>query len=82
MNRMTDAGQSSRDPCNLNGVGGSPRRTFNYGSDEATPTLRTSSGINLRRILRVHSWNILSLSENHRLPHLAQQAEDGYSGTF
>ena len=30
-------------------------------------------GLNLGRVLRVDSWNVLSLSEDHRLPHLLDE---------
>ena len=44
MDLMTDAGQSPRDSCNLNGVGGLPRLTFDSGGGrgaaEAAPTRR------------------------------------------
>ena len=30
-------------------------------------------GSNLRRVLRVGSWNVLSLSENHRLPYFSDE---------
>ena len=40
---------------------------------EAAPARQTNSGVNLRRVLRVSSWNILNLSENHRLPHLSDE---------
>ena len=33
MDQMTGAGQSPRDPCNLNGVGGSSRPAFNSRND-------------------------------------------------
>ena len=71
------AGQSLRDPCTLRGVRGPPRSAFNSGGDrgaaEAAPARRTNPGVNLRRVLRVGSWNILSLSEDHRLPHLSDE---------
>ena len=72
MDRMTGAGQSPQNPCNMNGVGGSSRPGFNSGDDggpaEAAPIRRTSSGVSLQRVLRVGSWNILTISEEHRLP--------------
>ena len=37
------------------------------------PARWTAPGVNLRRVLRVGSWNVLSLSENHRLPHLSDE---------
>ena len=77
MDLMMGAGKSSRDICNLNSVGGSPPPAFNSGGDrgaaEAVPTRRTSSGTNLWQVLHVDSWNILSLSEDHRLPHLSDE---------
>ena len=61
----------------LNGVGGSPHLTFNSGGDrgaaETAPARQISSGVNLRQVLRVGSWNILSLSEDHPLPHLLDE---------
>ena len=67
MVQMTGAGQSPREPCNMNGVIGSRRSAFNFRCDEgiaeAAPTRRTSSGVNLWRVLRVGSWNILSPSQ-------------------
>ena len=71
---MTGAGQSLRDPCILR-RGGPPRPTFCFGSDrgaaDVAPARRTRPGVNLRRALRVGTWNILSLSEDHRLPLLS-----------
>ena len=37
------------------------------------PTRWTTPGVNLRRVLCVGSWNVLSLSEDHRLPHLSDE---------
>ena len=37
------------------------------------PTRWTTPGVNLRRVLRVGSWNVLSLSEDHRLAHLSDE---------
>ena len=66
MDLMTGAEQSPWDHCNLNDVGGSPRHNFYSGDDrgaaEAAPTRRTSSDVNLQRVLHVGSWNILTLS--------------------
>ena len=42
------------------------------GADEAR-TRRARPGVNLRRALRVGAWNILSLSDDHRLPHLSDE---------
>ena len=33
----------------------------------------TTPGVNLRRVLHMGSWNVLSLSEDHRLPHLSDE---------
>ena len=30
-------------------------------------------GVNRRRVLRMGSWNVLSLSDNQRLPHLSDE---------
>ncbi|KAG0715672.1 Craniofacial development protein 2 [Chionoecetes opilio] len=68
---MTSAGQSPRESRTLNRVVGAPSPTFSYGGDrggaEAAPALRITPGINLRRVLRVGSWNVLSLSDDRRL---------------
>ena len=37
------------------------------------PTHWTTPGVNLRRVLHVGSWNVLSLSEDHQLPHLLDE---------
>ena len=73
---MTGAGQSLWDLCILNWVGGLIRPTLNSGGDgaaKAAPIRRTSSGVNLRRVLCIGSWNILSLSKNHRISHLSDE---------
>ena len=33
----------------------------------------TIGGLNVRRVLPVGSWNVLSFSEDHRLPHLSDE---------
>ncbi|KAG0720949.1 hypothetical protein GWK47_047408 [Chionoecetes opilio] len=38
------------------------------GGAEAAPARRITPWINFRRALRVGSWNVLSLSDDHRLP--------------
>ncbi|KAG0723422.1 Transposon TX1 uncharacterized protein [Chionoecetes opilio] len=72
---MTSAGQSPRESRTLNQVLGPPSPTFSYGGGrgnaEAAPARRITPGINLRRVLRVGSWNVLSLSDDHRLPLLS-----------
>ncbi|KAG0725429.1 Craniofacial development protein 2 [Chionoecetes opilio] len=72
---MTSAGQSPRESRTLNQVVGPPSPTFSYGGGrggaEAAPARRITPGINLRRVLRVGSWNVLSLSDDHRLPLLS-----------
>ena len=77
MDLMTSAGQSPRDSCNLTGVRGSLRPTFDSSGGrraaEVTPARRTSSDVNLRRDLRVGSWNILTLLEDYGLPHLSNE---------
>merc|ERR1712035_35553 len=40
---------------------------------QVTHTHQATLGVNLRRALRVDTWNILSLSEDHRLPHLSNE---------
>ncbi|MEL6802745.1 MAG: reverse transcriptase domain-containing protein, partial [Bacteroidota bacterium] len=73
---MTGAGQSLRDPCILNAEGPpspSPYFGVGQGGANATPAQRTRPGFNLRRVLRVGSWNVLSLSDDHRLPYLSSE---------
>ena len=67
---MTDAGESLQDPCVL-----SPISNFGGagGAADVAPARWTTPRVNLQRVLRVGSWNILSLSENHRLPHLSDE---------
>ena len=52
-------------PCFIVGVAG--------GGADAAPARRTTLGMNLRRALRVGSWNILSLSRDDRLPLLSNE---------
>ena len=42
------------------------------GADEAR-VRRARPGVNLRRALRLGAWNVLTLSEDHRLPHLSAE---------
>ena len=74
---MTDAGESLGEPCVLRGAGGPPSSIFNFGAAggaaDVAPTRWTTPGVNLRRGLSVGSWNVLSLSEDHRLPHLSDE---------
>ena len=74
---MTGAGQSLRDFCTLNDVGGPFRHTFSSGGDEnvseATPACQMSPRANLQLILCVGSRNILSSSEDHQMPHLSDE---------
>ena len=72
---MTGVGQSPRDPCIPNRVDGppSPSSGGDAGCAEEAPTRGASRGVNLRRVLRVGSWNILSLSDDQRLPHLSDE---------
>ena len=72
--RVTDAGQSPREPC-IPKRGGSPRPipSFPFGrgsADEARARKRTP-GFNFRRGVRVGAWNILTLSDDSRLPPLS-----------
>ncbi|MFV0264599.1 MAG: endonuclease/exonuclease/phosphatase family protein, partial [Kluyvera sp.] len=57
--------------------GGPPSPSFCFGGGRgganAAPARRTRPGVNLRRALRVGSWNVLSLSEDHRLPCLSDE---------
>ena len=63
-------------PCILN-EGGPPRPTLHIGSSRGGANVararRARPGVNLRRALRVGAWNILSLSDDHRLPHLSAE---------
>ncbi|KAG0727553.1 Craniofacial development protein 2 [Chionoecetes opilio] len=72
---MTSAGQSPRESRTPNRVVGPPIPTFSYGGGrggaKAAPARRITPGINLRRVLRVGSWNVLSLSNDRRLPLLS-----------
>ena len=64
---MTDAGESLREPCVLRGAGGPPSPTSDFGraggAGDVAPARWTAPGVNLRRVLRVGSWNVLSLSD-------------------
>ena len=66
-----------REPCVLNGAGGPPSPTAEFGgaggAADVAPARWTAPGVNLRRVLRVGSWNVLSLSEDHQLPHLSDE---------
>ncbi|KAG0730190.1 Craniofacial development protein 2 [Chionoecetes opilio] len=70
-----ECGASLRESSTLNQVVGPPSPNFSCGGGrggaEAAPARRITSEINLRRVLRVGSWNVLSLSDNHRLPLLS-----------
>ena len=74
---MTGVGQSPRDPYILNRVDGPPSPHSSSGGDagcaEEAPARGAGRGVNLRRVLRVGSWNILSLSDDQRLPHLSDE---------
>ncbi|XP_045110009.1 uncharacterized protein LOC123503949 [Portunus trituberculatus] len=54
-----------------------PRPIFNFegagGVADVEPARRTIPWVNLRRVLRVGFWNVLSLSENQRLPQLLDE---------
>ena len=43
------------------------------GAADVVPACWTTPGMNLQRVLHVGSWNVLSLSEDHRLPHLSDE---------
>ncbi|KAG0728675.1 Craniofacial development protein 2 [Chionoecetes opilio] len=74
---MTTAGQSPRESSIPNRVVGSPSPTISYGGGrggaEEAPARRITPGINLRRVLRVGSWNVLILSDDRRLPLLSSK---------
>ncbi|MCP5014706.1 MAG: hypothetical protein GY938_05405 [Ketobacter sp.] len=68
---VTGAGQSPRDPCTPKlGEGPSsqnppqPLPFGRRGGAKVSQTRRPRPGVNLRRALRVGSWNILSLSQD------------------
>ena len=67
--RMTDAVESLQEPYVLRGAGGPPSPISSLGSAggaaDVAPTRWTTPGVNLRRVLCVDSWNVLSLSEDH-----------------
>ena len=58
-------------------MGGPPRPNFNSDGDggtvEAAPIRLTNPVVNLWRVLHVGFRNILSLSEDHQLPHLSDE---------
>ena len=78
---MTGLGSSStRDPQILSG--GNPRCTpcpgagdFGSGRDGAkeSSTLRLRHGCNLRRAIRVGTWNVLTLADDSRLPLMSDE---------
>ena len=74
---MTDVGESLREPCVLRGTGGPLSPISNFGCAggvaDVAPTRWTTPWVYLRRVLRVGSWNVLSLLEDHRLPHLSDE---------
>ena len=74
---MKDAGESLRHPCVLRGAGGHPHPISDLGDAggvaDVAPACPTIPGMNLRWVLRVVSWNVLSLSEDHRLLHLSDE---------
>ena len=68
---MKDAGESLREPFVPRGAGGPHSPISNFGGAEVAadvaPKLCTTPGVNLQRVLRVSFWNVLSLSEDHRI---------------
>ena len=75
---MTDAGESQREHCVLREAGGtpSPALFLILGVPVGLQMCRLHVRpllVNLRRVLRVGYWNVLSLSEDHRLPHLSDE---------
>ena len=54
-------------PCPISNFGGTG------GAADVVPTRWTTLGVNFRKVLRVASWNTLSLSEDHGLPHLSDE---------
>ena len=74
---MTDAGESLREPCFLRGAGGPSCPISNFGgagrAADVAPTRWTTPEVNLRMVMRVGFWNAVSLSEDHRLPHLSDE---------
>ena len=73
---MVDAGENLQEPFVLRGAVEPSSPISNLGADRAAdvaPTHWTTPGENLRRVLRVGSWNVLGLSESHRLPHISDE---------
>ena len=72
---MMDVGESLAEPCVLRCAGGPLNPISNFGgagwAANVAPKRWTTPGVNLRRDLRVGFWNVLSLSDDHRLPHLS-----------
>ncbi len=64
---MTGDGPPGQNPPAVLSFSSSERR----GGAKVTQTRRPKPGVNLRRALRVGSWNILSLSQDERLPVLS-----------
>ena len=70
--RNSNPGRGRRAPLphqNRPNPGNGDRR----GGAEEARTRRARAGVNLRRALRVGAWNILTLSDDHRLPHLSDE---------
>ena len=74
---MTDAGESLQEPFVLRRAGGPPSPISNFrssgGAADMALTRWTTPGVNLGRVVRVGSWNVLKLSEDHRLPYLSDE---------
>ena len=74
---MTDARESLRESFVLRGACGPPEPISNFAcageAAHVAPAHRTTPVVNLRRVLRVSSWNVPSLEEDHRLPHLSDE---------
>ena len=51
----------------------SSRSGSRRGGAEVARARRVRPGVNLRRALRVGAWNVLSLSDDHRLPCLSDE---------
>lgn len=68
---VTSVGQSPLEGRTLKGEGTpSPSYSFGGGQGDADvgPTRCSMSAVNLRRVVRVGTWNIVSLSEDSQLP--------------
>ena len=63
--------------CITSVVGGPPHPAYSSGGDggaaQVVPPHQTNHRVNLRRVLHISSWNILTLSEDHWLSRLSDK---------